>query len=1056
MNVDKNYSIQELKERVKELNCLYQVEEILNRRDFTIARAMSAIVEILPTGWQFPDFCNARISVYNKKYQKNEFQPTQWILREIISVQEENVGFIEVFYSEGIPNQIVDPFLDEERKLLKNISLRISNYLLYQRLKNSFEDLNSKKKEDLSQSSDNPRWNEVLKMLKMTDQHLFAVLSRKMINHLFCKGIKEAKELFQKLGASTTDINITNEINRPSKKQVLDNSFFYGFDIYNIASNYFSNEELLGLIQKWIYEERSHFLLKALANQNIALSELSDSIRKYYYINPISENSDFDDLISPINKGIRVSLIRRFLTDQLQFIDVAKNYINVHDFYELLQNMIFPSESNGKLGGKTSGLILALKIFKKNLDNPIFQNIKSPKTWFIPSDGTYNFIYYNNLEDVIEQKYKSIDDIRQEYPHIMQAFKNSHFSPEITNGLSRALDDFGDSPIIVRSSSLLEDRLGTAFAGKYKSLFLGNQGTKKEKLEALMDAIAEVYASIFSPDPIGYRAERGLLDFHEEMGIMIQEVVGKRIGKYFFPAFAGVAFSTNEFRWSPRIKREDGLIRIVPGLGTRAVDRIGNDYPVLISPGKPDLRVNLTLSDYLAYSPRNIDVINLEKNTFETIPINKLIEEVGNDYPAINDIFSIIEEKHLKVPVGLGIDTKKHEIIPTFDNLINKTDYIKEINEILSLLRNTIGTPVDIEFASDGESLYLLQCRPQSYYSESASAVIPKDIPNDKIIFTAKKHVSGGRIPDANYIVYIDPQHYVNLSTYEDYKNIGRAVGKLNYLLTKKTFILLGPGRWGSRDDFKMGVSVSYSDICNTSLLVEIARKKGNYVPDLSFGTHFFQDLVESSIYYLPLYPDEENVLFNQDFFDNSPNTLNRFIPEFEQYSSVIKVINVPEATGGDICRILMDSDNDEAICFLANKGTESAYKTISVMNKASDNVYAMNWRLEMVNVIAMKIDRKRFGVKNLYLFGTTFLGTAGANSDIDILVHFDGNEEQRKELQLWFDGWNLALSEINFQNSGYRVEKMLDVYILTDKEISQKEYYAHLIDEKANASKKL
>ncbi|HPO63577.1 MAG TPA: PEP/pyruvate-binding domain-containing protein, partial [Candidatus Kapabacteria bacterium] len=506
----------------------------------------------------------------------------------------------------------------------------------------------------------------------------------------------------------------------------------------------------------------------------------------------------------------------------------------------------------------------------------------------------------------------------------------------------------------------------------------------------------------------------------------------------------------------PRIKREDGLIRIVPGLGTRAVDRIGNDYPVLIAPGKPELRVNLSLKDFLAYSPRNIDVINIETNTFETIPIKKLIEEVGNDYPAINDIFSIIEEKHLKVPVGLGIDTKKHEIIPTFDNLINKTDYIKKINEILSLLRNTIGTPVDIEFASDGESLYLLQCRPQSYYSESASAVIPKDIPNDKIIFTAKKHVSGGRIPDANYIVYIDPQHYVNLSTYEDYKNIGRAVGKLNYLLTKKTFILLGPGRWGSRDDFKMGVSVSYSDICNTSLLVEIARKKGNYVPDLSFGTHFFQDLVESSIYYLPLYPDEDNVVFNQDFFDNSPNTLNRFIPEFEQYSSVIKVINVPEATGGDICRILMDSDNDEAICFLTNKQNESTYKTISVMNKASDNVYAMNWRLEMVNVIAMKIDRKRFGVKNLYLFGTTFLGTAGANSDIDILVHFDGNEEQRKELQLWFDGWNLALSEINFQNSGYRVEKFIDAYIVTDKDIAEKEYYAHLIDEKANASKKL
>ena len=126
MSINKNYSVQELKERVKELNCLYHVEEILNNRDFTITQALNAIIDILPTGWQFSEFCNARINVYNKKYQKNDIQPTQWILREIIIIQEEEVGFIEVFYSEGIPNQIIDPFLDEERKLLKNISLIVS------------------------------------------------------------------------------------------------------------------------------------------------------------------------------------------------------------------------------------------------------------------------------------------------------------------------------------------------------------------------------------------------------------------------------------------------------------------------------------------------------------------------------------------------------------------------------------------------------------------------------------------------------------------------------------------------------------------------------------------------------------------------------------------------------------------------------------------------------------------------------------------------------------------------------------------------------------------
>jgi phosphoenolpyruvate synthase/pyruvate phosphate dikinase len=155
----------------------------------------------------------------------------------------------------------------------------------------------------------------------------------------------------------------------------------------------------------------------------------------------------------------------------------------------------------------------------------------------------------------------------------------------------------------VRSSSLLEDRAGSAFSGKYKSLFLGNRGTKEERLAALMDAVAEVYASIFGPDPTEYRAERGLLDVHEEMGILVQEVVGQEVGKYFLPVCSGVAFSNNEFRWSARIRRRDGLIRLVPGLGTRAVDRIADDYPVLIAPGQPNLRANVTVEEVLRIRP---------------------------------------------------------------------------------------------------------------------------------------------------------------------------------------------------------------------------------------------------------------------------------------------------------------------------------------------------------------------------------------------------------------------------------------------------------------------
>ena len=212
-----------------------------------------------------------------------------------------------------------------------------------------------------------------------------------------------------------------------------------------------------------------------------------------------------------------------------------------------------------------------------------------------------------------------------------------------------ALDDFGTKPLIVRSSSILEDRSGASFTGKYKSLFLANQGNKNERLEALLDAIAEVFASTIGPDPIQYRLERGLIDFHEEMGILIQEVVGKQIGPYYFPAFAGVAFSNNDFRWSSRIRREDGMLRLVPGLGTRAVDRLGDDYPVLIAPGQPGLRVNQRIEDILRYSPQKIDVLNLETNSFETIELRKLLKEFGDEYPAIDKLISV-SYTHLTLP----------------------------------------------------------------------------------------------------------------------------------------------------------------------------------------------------------------------------------------------------------------------------------------------------------------------------------------------------------------------------------------------------------------------
>ena len=897
--------IDDLKERAKELNCLYEVQEILNNFDASIEEICDGIIKAIPPGWQFPDVCQACISMKDSKCQSDGFIETSMSQCASINVRDEIIGKICVSYIEERPLADEGPFLKEERKLIDTIAEQFGLFMLHKHLKSIFEEQKQKEGEPISE------WWVIIDLLKRTDTKLLIRISRRMVNYLFWSGIKEAEQLMDHFSPSyKKGVNPVEEMNKPFQKQVGKDILAISNDIFNVAEKHLSNVEILEHIQNWIKEDRSNFLVNILENNSSSLAEISSAIERFHHLSPQGL-----ELSIPREKGLRVSLTRRLLNDQSDFVRIAKQVIEVKDFNELIEHIIFPLGSHGKLGGKSSGLFLAKQILAKGAGkNELLGQVKTPKTWYITSDGIINLMNYNDLEDVIEQKYKDIAQIRQEYQYIIQVFKNSVFDPEIIKGLSLALDDFGDIPLIVRSSSLLEDQMGAAFAGKYKSLFLANQGTKQKRLIDLMDAIAEVYASVFGPDPVEYRSEHGLLDYHEEMGIMIQEVVGKKVGNYFFPAFAGVAFSQNEFRWSSRIKRKDGLIRMVLGLGTRAVDRLSDDYPVLIAPGQPGLRVNVTLNELIRYSPKNVDVINLDTRTFETIEIKTLLKKYGSDYPNITKLVSILEDDHLRKPRALGTNFQQDNFVVSFEGLLENTPFIKKVIAILSELEEIYGHPVDIEFAHDGDNFYLLQCRTQSYSEDIIPAEIPTNISREKIVFTANRFISNGTVTDISHIVYVDPQKYSELSNHDDLLSVGHAIGKINVSLPRRKFILMGPGRWGSRGDIKLGVSITYSDINNTSMLIEIARKQKDYVPDLSFGTHFFQDLVEANIRYLPLYPDDEGIIFNEEFLTMSKNMLPDILPEFEYLSDVIIVIDVPAATDGKNLQVLMNAITDEAV----------------------------------------------------------------------------------------------------------------------------------------------
>ncbi len=1054
---DSSTLLHSLQERQKELNCLYRIEEILENSELALDELIYAVIRTIPEGMQFPKNAQAKIDYESQEYRFEDYEETSKSLSAKIRIQGEETGEITISYKGKINEAIDNLFLKEERQLIKSIAERLSHVFLYSKLKSIHNKWERADEKIALESS--PQWRVIVDLLKDSNLKLYIYISRKMLYHLLLNSITEANDIliqtYEEVENKSENSVFFEDINQPSRKDSMDQIISFSNDIFDLASKNFADEYIMPLIRNWIDEEKSRFLVTILENPNSSLVDIINALTRFKFL-----NSGKVKLSPATEKSIKTSVIRKILSDQMEFIKIAKDNINLEDFFSVIKQILSPSNSFGKLGGKSSGLFLAASIIKNSAGFDKFPHkIKIPKTWYITSDGLIDFLHYNNLENVYEQKYKDIGEIHLEYPNIIQILKNSQFPPEILRGLKVVIEYFGDNPIIVRSSSLLEDRVGASFSGKYKSLFLANQGTAEMKLNALTDAIAEVYSSIFGPDPIQYRAERELLDFNEEMGIIIQEVVGTKIGKYFLPSFAGVAFSSNEFRWSPRIKRDDGLIRLVPGLGTRAVDRIAEDYPILIAPKKPGLNVNITPDEVIRYSPKNIDVLNLESNIFETIEIEDFLKSHGALIPGIHNMVSVVKEDMIQKPASaFNIKFKEDELVVNFQGFLEGSEFLNQMNWMMDTLKTKLKTPVDIEFAHDGTNLYLLQCRAQSYFHSTHSVPIPRNIPHERIIFTGNKYISDGFIPNVTHVVYVDPNEYSKLSNLEDLKKIGRIVGKLNNILPKRQFILLGPGRWGSRGDIKLGVNVTYSDINNTAALIEIARSKGNYTPELSFGTHFFQDLVEASIRYLPLYPDDKDIVFKEDFFLRSKNILGDIVPEYKDMENVVKVIDVPDNCDGEPLQILMNSDLGEAIAVITKSGTDQVSEKQDDIKSGpffvADDYW--KWRLRMAEQISANLDPDRFGVKAIYVFGSTKNATAGPCSDIDLLVHFDGTKRQKSDLLLWLDGWSLTLAELNYQRTGYKTEGLLDIHLISDKEIAEKNSFAVKINAVTDSAREL
>lgn len=903
-----DHILHELRERAKELNCLYQVQELINTPDISVDQVCNGIIKSIPPGWQYPEICQARIRLDQQIFQSEGFVESPWTQHQDIVLQDIPIGQISVCYTEECAEEDEGPFLKEERKLINSIAELLNMFLLHQQLKQVFE-----KQHQIEERK--PGWSVILDLLSRTDPPLLLRIARKMVHYLIWESVEGARELLINFTPAYRYESELLDVNQPYQIDPSNETVAFVEEIFELAAKHKSEEKILEKIQQWFKEDQSGFLPHTLVHPNSSLHQIKSAMTRYQNL-----SAHGLELSPSREQSARTALLRRTLCDRLQYVNIGKKYISINQIHNILQNTIHLAGSHGTVGGKSAGLILAHSILKKTASSrPILEGIKIPKTWYITSDTIFDFLSYNGIEDIIEHKYQTIDQIRQEYPYIVHIFKHSSLPPEIVKDLRIAFDDFGDTPLIVRSSSLLEDRTGMAFAGKYKSLFIANQGTPEERLNALIEAITEVYASMFGPDPIEYRIEHGLIDQHEEMGILIQEVIGTRIGKYHLPIFAGVALGSNQFPWSNRIQPEDGLIRLVPGLGTRAVDRLKDDYSVLVAPGQRGIRPNVTTREIQYYSPKQVDVLNLETETFETIDFLQLIKEYPTEFPDINKIISYVAENHIRRPVGVGVDPNKGDIVVTFENLFSQTPFLEQIHTILIELQRILGYPVDIEFAHDGKHLYLLQCRSQNFTQAIKPANIPTNIPPDQKFFCTHDFITNGTIKNITHILYVDPKAYSQLEEYDDLVEVGRVVSQLNNLLPRRQFILLGPGRWGSRGDIKLGVRVTFADIRNSAMLIEVAFPDSKSPPDPSYGTHFFQDLAEISIRYLSLDPNHSDTFLNQNLLSPANNSLIELLPEASHFANVIRVIHIPEVTNFECLNIYMNADQNTAIAFLEN-----------------------------------------------------------------------------------------------------------------------------------------
>lgn len=589
-------------------------------------------------------------------------------------------------------------------------------------------------------------------------------------------------------------------------------------------------------------------------------------------------------------------------------LELCRKYFSMKDLMYIKSREI----GTGCIGGKATGMLLARNILRDENPDLYHSRIDPHDSYYIGADLFYTYAVQNGVWAQRTEMVREEDYFRYA-PIIKDNLLNGEFMPQIKEQFISMLEYFGQSPIIVRSSSLLEDGFGNGFVGKYESVFCPNQGTLEERYEVFEQAVRTVYASTMNPEAIKYRADRNLLNKDEQMALLVMRVCGDIHGRLYFPHFAGVGHSKNLYITGSTAKVNRGMLRLVVGMGTRAVDRGADDYARFVDLSDPLAPPRVEYGDEYRYSQHKADVIDLDGNDFTSVRIDSV------DKSTLKTDVSLYMEPDLATAARfreMGLYGERVPDIVNFRKLLKSTDFTETMVSIMSLLQDKYSYPVDIEFASNitpqGEyRINLLQCRPLQTHGISKAEIMPSV--REYYFKTHGNFMGGNNCLPIKYAVLVRVEPYLELTEQKKYQ-VARCIGELNTRLRDENTVLLGPGRWGTTTA-SLGVPVNFREISSFNCMAELAYSSHGIRPELSYGSHFFQDLVEAGVFYAALYPGEDGCEFNGELFARHENVYTKLMGTAadDPMADVITVVDLSDE------KTLLYSEVESQLCFLAS-----------------------------------------------------------------------------------------------------------------------------------------